>query len=120
MPGAMAVRCSTPCVCAPELLADGGTILIVHSEFADIDRTIEGLRAGRSARGCRCRTMDPFGPVLSARAHWLERIGLLDAGRRRERWRLCGGTFGERPKAGTVRIAGGPGHGARPGVHRKG
>jgi release factor glutamine methyltransferase len=34
-------------VCAPELLADGGTILIVHSEFADIDRTIEGLRAGR-------------------------------------------------------------------------
>jgi release factor glutamine methyltransferase len=73
------------CERAPEMLADGGTILIVHSEFADVDRTVKGLQAsGLHARIVAERWI-PFGPVLTARAHWLERVGLLETGRRRER-----------------------------------
>jgi release factor glutamine methyltransferase len=73
------------CERAPELLARGGTILVVHSEFADVDRTVEGLRAGGLHADVVAEQWIPFGPVLTARAHWLERAGLLDAGRRAER-----------------------------------
>jgi release factor glutamine methyltransferase len=56
----------------------------VHSEFANVDRTVEGLEAA----GLRARVVAeqwiPFGPVLTARAHWLEKIGLLETGRRQE------------------------------------
>jgi release factor glutamine methyltransferase len=86
MPGAMGVRCSTRCVSAPpELLAKGGTILIVHSEFADVDRTVEGLRAGDLRADVVAEQWIPFGPVLTARAHWLEHVGLLETGLRQER-----------------------------------
>jgi len=72
------------CERAPELLADGGSIFIVHSEFADVDRTVADL----SAAGLRARVVAeqwiPFGPVLTARALWLERIGMLEKGRRQE------------------------------------
>ena len=73
------------CEHAPELLAGGGTILIVHSEFADVDRTVEGLRASGLHADVVAEQCIPFGPVLLARAHWLERIGLLEVGRREER-----------------------------------
>lgn len=73
------------CERAPELLADGGTIFVVHSEFADIDRTVEGLRAGGLRAEVVAEQWIPFGPVLTARARWMERMGLLDAGRRLER-----------------------------------
>ena len=73
------------CERAPEMLADGGTILIVHSEFADVDRTVEGLQASGLHARVVAEQWIPFGPVLTARAHWLERIGLLEAGRRQER-----------------------------------
>jgi release factor glutamine methyltransferase len=73
------------CERAPELLADGGTILIVHSEFAGIDRTVDGLRSSGLHASVVAEQWIPFGPVLTARAHWLERVGLLDAGRRQER-----------------------------------
>ncbi|HYO02187.1 MAG TPA: HemK2/MTQ2 family protein methyltransferase [Mycobacterium sp.] len=73
------------CERASDMLADGGTIRIVHSEFADVHRTVDGLQAS----GLRARVVAerwiPFGPVMTARAHWLERIGLLDVGRREER-----------------------------------
>jgi release factor glutamine methyltransferase len=84
------------CERAPELLAKGGTILIVHSEFADVDRTVEGLRAGDLRADVVAEQWIPFGPVLTARAHWLEHVGLLETGLRQER---LAGTGGERPKA---------------------
>jgi release factor glutamine methyltransferase len=36
-------------------------------------------------RGSCAEQWIPFGPVLTARAHWLERVGLLEVGRREER-----------------------------------
>lgn len=73
------------CERAPDLLTDGGTILIVHSEFADLDQTVAGLRASGLRAHVVAERWIPFGPVLTARAHWLERVGLLDVGRREER-----------------------------------
>ncbi|MDT5180978.1 MAG: release factor glutamine methyltransferase [Mycobacterium sp.] len=73
------------CRRAPDLLADGGTILIVHSEFADIDRTVADLAAVGLHSEVVAEQWIPFGPVLTARALWLERSGLLDIGRREER-----------------------------------
>jgi release factor glutamine methyltransferase len=73
------------CQRAPALVADGGTILIVQSEFADVDRTVEDLRAGGLHASIVAEQWIPFGPVLTARARWLERVGLLEAGRREER-----------------------------------
>lgn len=73
------------CKRAPELLATGGTILIVHSEFADVDQTVDGLLSSGLHAHVVAEQWIPFGPVLTARARWLERVGLLDAGRREER-----------------------------------
>jgi release factor glutamine methyltransferase len=73
------------CERAPQLLADGGTILIVHSEFADVDSTVNGLRASGLHANVVAEQWIPFGPVLKARARWLEHVGLLEAGRRQER-----------------------------------
>jgi release factor glutamine methyltransferase len=73
------------CASALKLLADGGTILIVHSEFANVDRTVDGLRDAGLDAEVVAEQWIPFGPVLTARARWLERVGLLDAGRRVER-----------------------------------
>lgn len=73
------------CVHAPALLADGGTLLLVQSEFAGIDQTVSELRA----RGLRANVVIeqriPFGPVLTSRAAWLESTGKLEPGRRTER-----------------------------------
>jgi release factor glutamine methyltransferase len=73
------------CERAPYLLADKGTIMIVHSEFADVGRTVSGLRTSGLRVEVVAEQWIPFGPVLTARAYWLERVGLLDKGRRRER-----------------------------------
>lgn len=73
------------CERAHDMLADGGTIFVVHSEFANVDRTVDGLRAGGLRAEVVAEQWIPFGPVLTARAHWLERAGMLQAGRRLER-----------------------------------
>jgi release factor glutamine methyltransferase len=73
------------CEQAPQLLVGGGTILIVHSEFADLDATVQALRRSGLRAGIVAEQWIPFGPVLTARARWLERVGLLDVGRRLER-----------------------------------
>jgi release factor glutamine methyltransferase len=72
------------CVAAPDLLVDGGTLLVVQSEFAGIEHSLWALRAAGLDAGVLVQQWIPFGPVLSARAAWLERIGLLDPGRRDE------------------------------------
>jgi release factor glutamine methyltransferase len=72
------------CRAAPELLAKDGTMLIVHSEFADVDTSLAILRHGGLKASVVARRWIPFGPVLNARAAWLERTGLLKPGRRVE------------------------------------
>jgi len=72
------------CAAAPRLLAPGGTILVVQSEFADVYATVDALQAGGLAAEVVLWQWVPFGPVLSARAKWLENTGQLRPGRREE------------------------------------
>jgi release factor glutamine methyltransferase len=72
------------CASAPQLLTTGGTLLLVQSEFADVEKTLATLRsAGLNAEVFLWQSI-PFGPVLSARAKWLENTGLLTGNRRDE------------------------------------
>jgi release factor glutamine methyltransferase len=73
------------CATAPKLLADGGRILIVQSEFAGVDRSLDVLRSGGLDAEVVVWQAIPFGPVLTSRVEWLEETGLVDTGRRRER-----------------------------------
>lgn len=72
------------CAAAPDLLTDDGTLLIVHSEFSDVDSSLAVLRQAGLKASVIARQWVPFGPVLTARAEWLERRGLLEHGRRLE------------------------------------
>ena len=59
-------------------------MLLVQSEFADVDRSLQGLRAGGMTAEVLLRQRIPFGPVLRDRATWLEDTGRLKGGRRDE------------------------------------
>jgi release factor glutamine methyltransferase len=72
------------CAAAPELLADEGTMLLVHSEFSGVEESLTALRSGGLSVDIVQWQWVPFGPVLSARAEWLESTGRLRAGRREE------------------------------------
>ncbi|MCZ8378330.1 class I SAM-dependent methyltransferase [Mycobacterium sp. CPCC 205372] len=72
------------CAAAPSLLADGGSMLIVHSEFSGPRQTLAGLAAAGLDAEIIAYQWIPFGPVLTARAAWLEEAGLLESGRREE------------------------------------
>jgi release factor glutamine methyltransferase len=72
------------CAVAPDLLTDDGTLLIVHSEFSDVDASLAVLRRAGLKASVIARQWVPFGPVLTARAGWLQRQGLLEQGRRLE------------------------------------
>jgi release factor glutamine methyltransferase len=72
------------CAMAPELLSGDGTLLIVQSEFSGVDPSLSQLRSGGLKASVVARQWIPFGPVMRARAEWLERVGLLDRGRRVE------------------------------------
>jgi len=72
------------CAAAPQLLADGGTLLLVQSEFAEPHATLAELSvAGLDAEVVAYQWI-PFGPVLMSRAQWLEETGQLERGRREE------------------------------------
>jgi release factor glutamine methyltransferase len=73
------------CRTAPQLLDDGGTMLVVQSEFAGVERSLRVLRDVAMNAEVVGEQWIPFGPVLSARARWLERVGRLEPGRRDER-----------------------------------
>jgi release factor glutamine methyltransferase len=73
------------CAAAPLLLDEGGTMLVVHSECSDVRRTLGALRAQGMRAEIVAQQVIPFGPVLSARAPWLMRTGLLPRGSRQER-----------------------------------
>ncbi|WP_431240563.1 HemK2/MTQ2 family protein methyltransferase [Mycolicibacterium aichiense] len=72
------------CDSAAELLCDNGTMLIVQSEFSDTEQSLNRLRGAGLDADVLLRQVIPFGPVLSARASWMEKIGMLPAGRREE------------------------------------
>ena len=71
------------CAAAADLLADGGDFFLVQSEFADPDASLRILGRSLRAEVVRKRVI-PFGPVLRARAEWMERSGRLTPGRRDE------------------------------------
>lgn len=72
------------CAAVPDLLAPGGTFLVVHSEFAVPRQTLAALAsAGLDAEVVAYQWI-PFGPVLTSRAAWLEDTGRLQSGRREE------------------------------------
>ncbi len=72
------------CASVRDLLGDGGTMLLVQSEFAEPRKTLAALASCGLDAEILAWQWIPFGPVLSARAQWLEDTGRLDAGRREE------------------------------------
>ena len=72
------------CATAPQLLASGGTLLLVQSEFAGPRETFVALAsAGLDAEVVAYQWI-PFGPVLTSRAEWLEKTSRVEPGRRQE------------------------------------
>ena len=72
------------CRSAGAMLRRGGSLLLVQSALADTARSLKMLRdSGLSADAVASRWI-PFGPVLTARAGWLERTGRLTRGCRAE------------------------------------
>ncbi len=81
-PGTTAVLSSTRlCAAAPALLAGGGTLLLVQSEFAGPRETLAALAAAGLDSEIIAYQWIPFGPVLTSRANWLEDTGRLEPGR---------------------------------------
>jgi release factor glutamine methyltransferase len=72
------------CAEASRLLAPDGTMLLVHSEFSGVDASLSALREVGLKASVIARQRVPFGPVLMARAWWLEHSGRLERGRRVE------------------------------------
>jgi release factor glutamine methyltransferase len=72
------------CSAVSDLLAPGGSLLLVQSELAVPRQTLAALAgAGLDAEVVAYQWI-PFGPVLSSRARWLEDTGRLEPGRREE------------------------------------
>lgn len=71
------------CAAAPDLVSARGVVLLVQSEFADPGRSVRMLSRAMQTVVVLTRSI-PFGPVLTARAGWMERAGLLEPGRRHE------------------------------------
>lgn len=72
------------CTSAADLLADGGSLLMVHSALAGVERSLDMLRVHGLDANVVASQCIPFGPVLSARAAWLEFTGQIEAGCRTE------------------------------------
>ncbi|MFI9583941.1 HemK2/MTQ2 family protein methyltransferase [Streptomyces sp. NPDC052236] len=72
------------CTMAPRLLSVGGTMLLVHSALCGPDLTLHMLGEAGLKASVVARRRQPFGPVLSARAAWLEAQGLIAPGQREE------------------------------------
>lgn len=66
------------CESAAGLLDVGGSLLVVHSKLAGVDKSLSALRStGLNAEVIASQRI-PFGPVLSARAGWLEASGQIE------------------------------------------
>lgn len=73
------------CQSAAALLCRGGAMLLVQSVFADAGRSLTSLRAAGLNAEVISSQWIPFGPVLSARADWLEGNGRIPSGVRQEK-----------------------------------
>ncbi|MFJ8915803.1 HemK2/MTQ2 family protein methyltransferase [Amycolatopsis sp. NPDC102389] len=72
------------CARASSVVAPGGYLMMVHSAVAGPDKSLEQLReAGMTPSVVATRSI-PFGPVMRARAAFLEAAGLIVAGQRHE------------------------------------
>jgi release factor glutamine methyltransferase len=72
------------CSSAFGLLAHGGSMLLVHSALSGVEQSLDALRStGLNAQVISSQWV-PFGPVLSARAGWLEVTGQIEPGCRIE------------------------------------
>lgn len=72
------------CKLAPDLLADGGSMVFVQSEFSGVDESLDALRANGLTANVIAWQHISFGVVLESQADWLERTGRLQPGRRTE------------------------------------
>jgi release factor glutamine methyltransferase len=72
------------CASASNLLCDSGSLLLVQSALAGVQRSVDCLRSTGLEAEVVASEWIPFGPVLSGRAGWLEEIGLLRHGCREE------------------------------------
>lgn len=72
------------CHSAAALLADGGSLLMVHSALAGVERSLDLLRFNGLDANVVASQSIPFGPVLSARAAWFELTGQIEPGCRTE------------------------------------
>lgn len=72
------------CDSAVELLTAGGTLLLVQSALADVTQSLRRLRSTGLNADVVATQLIGFGPVLTARAQWLEDGGRIPVGRRDE------------------------------------
>ncbi|MBO8193178.1 methyltransferase [Streptomyces oryzae] len=72
------------CEAAPRLLTESGVLLVVHSALCGPQRTLDLLHQGGLKAAVTARRVQPFGPVLRKRAHWLEQQQLIAPGQRHE------------------------------------
>lgn len=72
------------CAGVNKLLDHGGSLLLVQSEFSCPRQSLAALSAAGLDAEIIAWHWIPFGPVLSARAEWMEEAGLLEPGRREE------------------------------------
>lgn len=72
------------CSSAANLLCEGGSLLLVHSAIAGVQESLDCLRCAGMDADVVASMWIPFGPVMSARAGWLEDTGRIPPGRREE------------------------------------
>jgi release factor glutamine methyltransferase len=66
------------CGSASGLLAPGGSMLLVQSTLSGVENSLSSLRATGLDAEVIASQLVPFGPVLSARAGWLEITGRIE------------------------------------------
>ncbi|MFH8386698.1 HemK2/MTQ2 family protein methyltransferase [Kitasatospora sp. NPDC018058] len=72
------------CRTVPRVLAQGGVLLVVQSDLADVPATLALLRAAGLCTSVVARRRQPFGPVMTARAGLFEQLGVIGPGEREE------------------------------------
>ncbi|MEW1842527.1 HemK2/MTQ2 family protein methyltransferase [Nonomuraea angiospora] len=68
------------CSLAPAYLADGGSLLMVHSALSDVEASLRRLGAAGLTASVVARQRERFGPVMRAREESLRAQGLLQPG----------------------------------------
>jgi release factor glutamine methyltransferase len=72
------------CAEVPPVLAPGGVLLMVFSALCGVELTLDQLEAAGLDASVVTRRIEPFGPVMTARAEMLEARGLVAPGQRYE------------------------------------